>query len=494
MRFWILILGLSASALLAEEALPAFSLQECITQALAKNPEIEKARESIRKTKGLIIEARAGALPQITADTGFQNEDRNRFGPSFFGPEPREDSWKVSIGVTQALYSGGKNDAAVIYAKLIQEGAFQELLRTMDSVLLSVQRTYYQARLQESLIRVSEQSLKLLEEEVELQRKRLKAGSSTRYNVLRAEVELSNARPALIRAKNQQRLALIELARLMSLPLQADTPKALPFTLKTEFPETEPLQGLETLLPLANANRPELKLLQLQLRQQEKQLQMDRSTYFPTLSAFSGYDWMGERYGEFGKSDSGYVAGVKGSWNLFDGQMTKSKVDQTRSEMELLRHEQRKVRDSVEMEVRQSHSKLEEALELLESQKKNVESAEESLRLARVRLAAGAGIQLDALSSQVALTQARTNTLQARHDYALALAELEHSAGLQIQLLIPSADSPIVPKPTPIAVEASREPVLTGRDRTPDGPSEIPADVPENRPSQEPVPGMLLNP
>ena len=65
----------------------------------------------------------------------------------------------------------------------------------------------------------------------------------------------------------------------------------------------------------------------------------------------------------------------------------------------------------------------------IEAQKKTVEQAEESLRLAEARFRAGTGTQLDVLSAQTALTEARSNEIQALYDYNVAIATLERATG-----------------------------------------------------------------
>ena len=86
------------------------------------------------------------------------------------------------------------------------------------------------------------------------------------------------------------------------------------------------------------------------------------------------------------------------------------------------------------MEVRQAYSDYLQALELIEASKKTVEQGEESLRLAEARFRAGTGTQLDVLSAQTALTDARSNEIQALHDYNVALATLERVTGLTVKL------------------------------------------------------------
>ena len=100
----------------------------------------------------------------------------------------------------------------------------------------------------------------------------------------------------------------------------------------------------------------------------------------------------------------------------------KSQVEQTRlsySSEEL----------AIDVEVRQSLSYLEEAGELVAASKKTVGQADEALRLANARYHAGTATQLDVLTSQVALTQARTNQLQANYTYLVASAAMRKAVG-----------------------------------------------------------------
>ncbi|MCF7669888.1 MAG: TolC family protein, partial [Verrucomicrobia bacterium] len=83
----------------------------------------------------------------------------------------------------------------------------------------------------------------------------------------------------------------------------------------------------------------------------------------------------------------------------------------------------------IELEVRTAYSNFREAQEVLESQKKVQEQAEEALRLAKVRNEAGTGTQLDVLDAQTSLTQARTTQIQALRDYTVARAKLERAIG-----------------------------------------------------------------
>src|SRR5262249_27728118 len=85
----------------------------------------------------------------------------------------------------------------------------------------------------------------------------------------------------------------------------------------------------------------------------------------------------------------------------------------------------------VELEIQQAYSNLEQNRELIQSQEKNVELADEALRLAKARLDAGAGTQLDVLNATVQLLTAQSTRLQALFGYNSSLAEFDRATGAQ---------------------------------------------------------------
>jgi outer membrane protein TolC len=91
---------------------------------------------------------------------------------------------------------------------------------------------------------------------------------------------------------------------------------------------------------------------------------------------------------------------------------------------------QKGLEEAVKLEVQQSVLNLRQARESLLSQERNIEEAQEAVRIAELNFAEGLATNLDVSSAQVALSQARTNHAQALYDYALALAELEKAAGV----------------------------------------------------------------
>jgi outer membrane protein len=149
------------------------------------------------------------------------------------------------------------------------------------------------------------------------------------------------------------------------------------------------------------------------------------------VQLFAGY---GARNSSFttdlARDVNGYTVGAQVSWYIFDGWLTQGRVRQAKALHEGARVDVDNEMRNIELEVRTAFSNFIEAREILESQKKVQEEAEEALRLAIARAGAGTGTQLDVLTAQTSLTTARSTQVQALHDYDATRARLERAIGL----------------------------------------------------------------
>jgi len=156
----------------------------------------------------------------------------------------------------------------------------------------------------------------------------------------------------------------------------------------------------------------------------------------PNLQAFAGYGAQNSMFSsDLTDELHGWMTGVQLSWDIFDGGRTAGRVREAQARYELAGVELDDVGRRIELEVRTAYSVFTEADEVLKSQAKVLEQAEEALRLATARSDAGTSTQLDVLSAQTALTESRSTHVQALHDYTAARARLERSIGANLPQL-----------------------------------------------------------
>lgn len=436
------------------------ALDRAVQAALAQNPEILKQVQEIERTRGQIVEVRAQALPHLTATGNFRQQDRRLTQGGGFGGDPffpesdgtttsgatgepdsaanggttgfgqqggsgiGDKSWTVTISARQVLYAGGQVRAAIRIAKFTEDSSYYQLRDTVDRIIAQTRAQFYDVLLTRALITVQEEAVRLLGDEHKDQQNRFDAGTVPRFNVLRAEVELSNARPDLIRARNSHLIARLQLAKTLGLE---PGPKGQPtFHCVGEFRVIEPRLGLTDAIQAAREKRAFLKVQRQQILIGKEQIKVELAGYKPRLDLNAGYELRNSRLTDrLDQIVDGWFYGVTGSWDIFDGLETAGKVRQARAQLESAKINYDDSVLKVELEVQQAHANLQAARETIRSQQKNVEQALEALRLAGERFSAGAGTQLEVLDARVALTKARTSEIQARAAYNRELAEFD---------------------------------------------------------------------
>jgi outer membrane protein len=429
--FVVSLLSLAAVAV-GETASPPVknaTLGQLLEYALEHNISIRQAQEQILEQEGLIVEIKSSILPQASLMAGYSTKDEdllvNRPAPG----TGATDYWNVSIEVSQLLYSGGGVTAALDAQKYARESVRHALRAAVDRAVLEVRSRFYEALLTRGQIAVQEQNVQYLQEQLKTVKDRFAANTVSRFDVLQAEVQLANAQPALIRARNNYRIAIDELYRTVGYPSQvihaydgSEIEGELVF---------EPIAyNFADALQRAMVERPELQQLDTINRAREAGVRVARAGYFPTVSVYGGYDVEKSPLSDtFGDSLSGWKVGVRSSWALFDGRRTKGQVIQARSRLRQAELDAENLRLGIEVEVRRAVSALQEASELAEAASRVTEQATEALRLAEVRYSAGTATQLELLQSRVAVTDARTNQLFANYSYLLAAAQLRKAIG-----------------------------------------------------------------
>jgi outer membrane protein len=397
-----------------------------LAYAVQNNFSILQARERIREQDGVVLEVTARSLPGVSVGAGYQR-NAEEVSQSF----PADDSsWQIQIQARQALYAGGGITASRAGAELVREAAILELRAVINDALLGVRTRFYDALLARESIKVREQSVALLTEQLQNARNRFEAGASSSFEVLRAEVALANAQPPLIQARNAFRIALEELRQVVGYSNREGEDLRRQPELIGELAFQPVTYDLQTALDTARASRPEVARLVKLEEARGQGVTAARAGRLPSVDLVGSYQWRKAGGSDrFSDASDGWLIGVQYGWNVFDGRATAGRVAQARSALAQTQLARSETELAVDVEVRRALSSLQEAAELAEASQRVVEQAAEALRLASVRQAAGTATQLDVLTSQVDLTQARTNQLQANYNYLVAAARARKAVG-----------------------------------------------------------------
>jgi outer membrane protein len=444
----MLALGLRTAALAASASMPptgswptnALSLNEALEVALRQSPTILKGRQDIQESYGVSLQLKSSMLPRITGSASYQAIGDGNIEsvqtPGFDFRLRNNQFWNANILVSQPIYAGGGIQSRVRAAGLTREAALAQFQAIVADALLSIKVAYDDVLLSMEQIQTQKASVALLEKELLDQKRRFDAGTAPRFNVLRAEVELANAKPRLIRAENAFRISRDTLATLLGWNIPTNAVDSIPLRLSGRL-AAEPFDiSLPMAIAKARVQRPELTVRTMDRRLKKEEVTQAQANYYPSVSIGGGYQGQSRVFSDdLALVLDGWTAGAQFNWSILDFGLTKGRVDAAKARLAKSEIDQDDTVRRIDLEVRMAHSTFIEAREVLDSQQKVIEQAEEAVRLAMARNDAGSGTQLDVLSAQTALTEARTTHAQALRDYAVALARLDRAMGDGIQLL-----------------------------------------------------------
>ncbi len=409
------------------------SLGQALDVALQQNPSILKSQKDIEATHGVAVQTKAIARPRLRAfgDYTFNNGTETFSLPGGTFDFQQDQNWNAGIRLEQSLYEGGRLWSSFRTARHLQEQAFQQHRTVINDTVLRVRTAYLDTLLAAEQIIVNEKSVSLLQKELEDTRRRYEAGTVPKFNVLRAEVQLANAKPKLSRSRNSWRIAKNNLASLLGYDLPTNVWDNIPLQLTGRLTRLPFEIDLPNALARAIQNRPELAVVRQSKNLAQEDVVTAKSGYKPSLQIFGGYQGRNTSFqDDLGVVVDGWVAGAQVNWSLFDGLATQGKVTEAKANLDKADIQEADTVRQIELEVRTAYSGFIEAREVLDSTEKVVEQAEEALRLATSRYEAGTGTQLDVLAAETSLTEARTTKNVALRDYDVALARLERAIGM----------------------------------------------------------------
>ncbi len=404
------------------------TLEEAVHIALAENTQIQATLQEKERARGRRIGAYSEALPRLgltgtytrldqvpTVDLGVQTiEMGNR------------DNYAWQVEVTQPLYKGGVMRIAQRAARIFSYLSDERVRSTVEGTLFMVATAYYDSLLAERLIEVHEAALESAERHLENVQARRRHGAATEYDVLRARVDVSNIRADLIEQQNLRDRAQTRLLRAIGASQQSEVHLVTDMVYQPFEPD------LAESVHLALTNRADIYEAELSADLQAEAVKEARSFYLPRLDAFGQHRWARPDPQDATSSRWGdeWQAGLRLSWPLFDGFAREGRIIEQRA---LQRQAEILLADTEEkavQEVQTAILELQNARELVESQRLNIERADRALELVQAGYREGVNTEVELLDARTALTRARGLYHQALHRHTIARIDLRRATGI----------------------------------------------------------------
>lgn len=413
------------------------ALAEAVRIALDNAPVIIQRFGEYVAAQQRIDQAFSAMLPQLSLlGQSLYSDSTTRLssstGSTTFSNTSKPTIGTGSLSASQLLFDFGKTWAATDAAKANSDSARENVELQKDLIVLSVKENYFLLLLSSRLVVVSAQAVDRSELNLKSAKGFYDVGTRPKFDVTRAEVDVANARVALIRAQNAVSLARIGLNQAMGIAINA--PTRIKDILAYEHVEFDK----DKLVVEALRQRPEYKQARLRSDAAEATVRQNFRDFFPGLFGVGSVgagraqnDFQGQGGGNpagvFTRVDKDWQVGLELRWSIFDGG---NKIARYREAKALLEAADAGIRDAelqIWQQVEQAYVNVVAAEEQIGAAQKAVESAQENFRLSQGRFDAGVGTIIELTDAQLALTQAQATEAQALSDYRVAIARLERA-------------------------------------------------------------------
>jgi outer membrane protein len=420
--FILLTIYLLADPLAAQNEISGrLNVEDCIHLGLKNNPKLQSSQYFVEENRTKIDEAFSGYYPAVSVNSNantFIKSNTYSKGES----SQRYDNYSSGISISYNLFDGFRRKAWYGAAKDNYQANIYLYESETQNLTFNIIRAYYRTLQSERILTSAEEAVKNSMLHLEFARARQNAGMATRSDVLKSEVELSNAELNQIRSTNNLLAAKGNLNQLLG--LISNYPIEIVDDL-SEIDETM-IHSFDSLFYEALNSRVEVKRFQSLMNVQQKYVQVARSGYYPTVNANTSFNYAGM---ELSGMQPNWWLGMTVTIPIFRGFSNNARVAGEELAVKRLEKDFESLKQQVGQEVWNAYLSVKESVERIVTTSKTVDSARENLSLAEGEYKEGIGSIIQLTDAQTIYVTAEQNYIQALADYKISNAELERTIG-----------------------------------------------------------------
>ncbi len=418
------------------------TLDEAISIALQRNSSLQVGINNLKTYESGKLAAYGHLLPTISANGSWdwtRNEDAGtsyNIGGFFITVPPsvtENRSYSVGANSNWTLFDGLANIASVSRSENDLEAAKLSLNRLKQDVIFQTISFYYQVINTQQLLKVAHDDVLREQKNNETISERNKLGGVTLADVYAQQVNLGNAELEEIRAKNNLETTKADLLYYLGLDVLEDYSFPDEFTseelekLKSRL--TEDYKDVPGLVSDAMNNRFDYKSALLRLESANNEITIARSGHFPRLTNSIGFNSFANKPGNLFDSKS-YSVGLTLSIPIFSGFSVSNQVEIATVNAMNRGVELTDIERDIKRNIQKTYLDLQAAEKSLNVSQKNVESADENLKIEQEKYNLGSSRLLDLLIARTNFTNARVNYINSQFSYIVLGEQLKYYLGI----------------------------------------------------------------
>lgn len=427
----IILLSIS-NAVNAQDKL-SLTLDRAIEIGLQNSKLLHSSLMKVKGAEAKVKEVSALRLPSLKLNAGYRklSEVDPFIITTPFGSFPIApgifDNYSVQLSVFQPLFTGFRLAGNVNLNEELSKATTEEYNKDKSELMFNIKNSYWGVFKAIQFKKVMDETVEQIKAHVEDAKNLEKAGMLTRNDILKIEVQLSNAIYQQLEAENAVKLTMTALNNVMGIPLNTQIEIASDVNLN-QYKSDE----LSKLVDAAINNRPEIKAADSRVKASEAGVTLAKSSWYPQLSLYANYYYSKPNQRILptqNRFDGTWDAGINLSMNVWDWLTTKHQTDQAEAQLAQAVDGMGLIKDGITLEVTQNYLSLTQTNKKIEIAKLIVSQAEENMRVTSQKFKNGLATSSDLIDAETALISAKTNFTTSIVDHELAKAKLEKSLG-----------------------------------------------------------------
>ena len=429
----ILLLMLATSGIIFSQEKLSLTIDKAIEIGLENSKTLHSSFMNVKSYEARSKETDAAMLPKLKLRASYKRlsdvdpfEINTPYGNFVVSPTIL-NNYSTQLTLSQPLFTGLRLKSQSDIAELSTKAAQEQYKAVKSDLIYDIKNAYWSLFKAQQLKKVLDENVDQFKAHLTDAKNMMSVGMMTNNDVLKIEVQLSDAMFKQTEAENAVQLSKVALANVLGISLDTD----FVIVSATQL-NTKKYDELNNLVEKAVDLRPEVKAADLRVKASESGVTAAKSGWYPQISLEGNFYYSRPNQRIVPAKDEfndTWDLGVSLNMNIWDWMTTAHKTDQAQASLAQSMDALGSIKDGVTLEVTQNYLNMQQGKDKIEIAGLTVKQAEENLRVTDEKFRSGLELSSDLIDAEVALLQAKTNYTNSVVDFELAKARLEKSIG-----------------------------------------------------------------
>lgn len=410
------------------------SPQNAVEIGLKNNYSINIAKNSQEIAENNATLGNAGVLPTLDA-TGSASKSINNTSQKYSNGASIDvngvdsKNYAAGINLNWTIFDGLKMFASLEQLKDLQKVGESNYKLTVEQNINDILSTYYDIVRQKQVLEATQRSVAISEERLNITQSQKDVGSASKFDVLRAQVDLNGDKSLLMNQELTLQQAKTKLNQLLGRDVKTKFDVIDTIDVKTDL-------SYDDLFSVTMKNNNQILLARQNKNVAESQLKLERGDLLPVISLNLGYNYSRSESGAgffISSNTTGITYGISASLNLFNGLNTKRRIENAEVSIESSELAFKQIQDQVKANFENTFLKYKNSLQLVKLESENYYAAEENADIALEKLKVGSITPVDFRQVQLDLMNAKSRLLSAEYDAKTSETNLLQISGLLVK-------------------------------------------------------------